>query len=119
MHTEKVNQHLIGIKYEELIPHLEFLEDHVDCCGFASCKEVEHIPEHVDKSNLVLKDCVSISYDPDYCEARSVINFVFSDGHEGELILGYELSAGSGSGWSYGAYVQVKFNGDTLAEESW
>lgn len=118
METTRINQHLIGMSYKDIVPKLEIFEDSGDCCGYASCEQVGVIPDHVDIEKLVCKDCVKIEYDESYCGNRSVVNFVFTDG-EGELILGYELSAGSGSGWSYGAYVQLKLGDEVLAEESW
>lgn len=117
MNTEKVNQHLIGKSYREIVDNIEIVEDGVDCCGWAGC-EITHMPEGVDLDSLVLKDCVQIDYAEDDF-SRTVLNFVFADGNEGEVILGYELSAGSGSGWSYGAYVSLKLGDEELASASW
>lgn len=117
MKTEQINQHLVGKTYNEIVPHLKFTEDNGDCCGFADYEETSVIPEGVDLNKLTLRDCILIDYGDNY-GSRSVVNFVFTDG-EGDLILGYELRAGSGSGWSYGAYVQIRLHGEVLAEESW
>lgn len=118
METNRVNQHLVGSKYEDILPKLSIFEDQGDCCGYASCEEQFTLPLDTDIAKLVLKDCVQIDYNEDYDGSRSVVNFVFTDG-EGEWILGYKLSAGSGSGWGYGAYVQLKLGDEVLAEESW
>ncbi len=118
MRTEEINKHLIGLKYSEVIDKLEIEEDNGGCCGYASCEQNSFIPEGVDKDSLTLVGCVRIDYELDWGEdSRSVINFVFSDGNDGQFVAGYELEAGSGSGWSYGAYVQLKLNGEVLAEE--
>ena len=106
MKTEQVNQHLVGMSYNDIVPKLEIVQDHGDCCGYSSCEQKEVIPSHVDVDKLVLRDCVRISYGDETMDqfasgSRSVLNFVFTDG-SGDLILGYELSAGSGSGWGSG-----------------
>lgn len=122
MKTEQVNQHLVGMSYNDIVPKLSVVEDQGDCCGYSSCEQKEVIPSHVDVNNLVLKDCVRISYEDEednYASgSRSVLNFVFTDGN-GDLILGYELSAGSGSGWEYGAWVELRLEDTALASESW
>ncbi|RQZ76427.1 hypothetical protein DF052_00280 [Burkholderia glumae] len=61
---------------------------------------------------------VKIEYDCDEGE-RVVMNFIFDLGDKKGLILGHELSAGSGSGWSYGAYCTLNFNGEEIASASW
>ena len=117
METTKVNQHLVGMSYDNIIPKLDFIEDDGGCCGFATYSVTNELPESISTKDLVLKDCVQIQYDNEYKD-RTVLNFVFS-APEGELILGYELCAGSGSGWSYGAFVRMKLGKDVLAEASW
>ena len=116
MQVEKVHQHLIGKKYSDVISALEIEEDQGDCCGYASCELPENIPENPD--NLVLVDCVQHSYEEEDFD-RVVLNFVFKTEDEKELILGYDLSAGSGSGWCYGAYVNLKLSGEVLAYAIW
>jgi len=117
METTLVNQHLIGKSYSEIVDHLEFDEDCGGCCGYASIEETSEIPKGIDTSKLILKNCVEICYSGDYND-RVVLNFIFTDG-EGELILGYELNASSGSGWSYGAYAKIIHENQTLAAVSW
>lgn len=117
MEATLVNQHLIGKSYSEIVDHLEFDEDCGDCCGYASIDEIAGVPSGIDTSKLILKNCVEICYDePD--ENRVVLNFVFTNGIE-EIILGYELTAGSGSGWSYGAYAMIVHENQKLAEVNW
>lgn len=118
MQTEKVNQHLIGKSYHDIVDHLVIDEDQGDCCGWASCETITSLPDTIDLSKLVLEDCVQISYD-DNDMSRVVVNFVFTDNVSDTVILGYELSAGSGSGWGYGAYVSMKLDGEELAGASW
>lgn len=120
MNTEKVNQHLIGKTYRDIIDRLEITEDGGDCCGWSSCEVITDLPANVNVEELVLSDCVQITYDQSsYDNDRNVINFMFSTLDGGTVILGYELSAGSGSGWSYGAYVSMKLDGEELASASW
>ena len=116
METTRVHQDLIGKSYEEIKQALVIVEDGGGCCGWSDY-DVTTIPEGVDVTKLVLKDCVQIDYDEEYSN-RVVLNFVFSDG-KGELVLGYDLSAGSGSGWSYGAYVTLSLGERELATASW
>jgi hypothetical protein len=118
MNTNKVNQNLVGKKYNEIIPLLEIIEDGGDCCGYSSCEEPSK--ETIDilaKINPVLIDCVQIDYEDEY-QSRTVINFVFQDS-DNYWILGYDLKAGSGSGWTYGAYVKIMLEGQNLGEASW
>lgn len=117
MQTTKVHQDLIGKSYNEIVAAIKIDEDNGGCCGYAQCDEVSAIPSHVSTDALVLKDCVEIEYD-ERDEDRKVLNFVFTDG-EGELILGYELRAGSGSGWSYGAWVSLSLEDREICGASW
>lgn len=119
MDAVKVNQHLIGKSYKDIVDHLEIVEEQGDCCGYAGANVCTALPADLDTSTLVLKDCVQISYEEEYASARTVLNFIFSTPNGDEVVYGYELSAGSGSGWSYGAYVKLMLQGEVLAEESW
>lgn len=119
MNVKPVNDHLIGKTYDQIIPLLDFYEDQGDCCGYARWEEVgDHdLPFDLDTSLLVLEGCTLIEYD-DHSEGRVVHNFVFN--YKGDkVILGYELTAGSGSGWAYGAYVKMSLDNETLAEVWW
>ena len=119
MKTESVNEHLIGKTYDQIIPLLVFDEDQGGCCGFARWdKTGDHqLPADIDTSLLVLEGCTLIDYSD--CDSdRIVHNFVFN--YKGDkVVLGYELSAGSGSGWSYGSYVQMKLGDTVLAQAEW
>ena len=120
MQTTKVHQNLIGKSYREIVERLEITSDQGDCCGFASCDEPDAVPSDVNTSELVLKDCVLIEYDSPYNDAdRQVLNFIFVNPKGDELLLGYELCAGSGSGWAYGAWVTLSLDGEELATASW
>ncbi len=119
MKTESVNEHLIGKTYDQIIPLLAFDEDQGDCCGFARWDKIgdRQLPADIDTSLLVLEGCALIDY-ADHNTARIVHNFVFN--YKGDkVILGYELIAGSGSGWAYGAYVKMSLDNETLAEVWW
>jgi hypothetical protein len=118
MITTQVHEELIGKPYADIIEKLQIASDGGDCCGWAECDETGVIPEGVDTSTLTLKGCVKIEYDEEY-NSREVLNFIFVTPDGSEVLLGYDLSAGSGSGWSYGAWVTVSLDGKTLAEASW
>ena len=115
-------QHLIGKTYKELVDHLRTEEDGGDCCGWSNCYIEDSLVDLKDKAEAVLVDVVEIDYsddaDSDYSD-RSVINFIFDLGDKKGLILGYDLQAGSGSGWSYGAYVTLYFDKEEVASASW
>ena len=119
MKTESVNEYLIGKTYDQIIPLLAFDEDQGDCCGFARWDKIgdHQLPVDIDTSLLVLEGCTLIEYD-DIDSERVVHNFVFN--YKGDkVILGYELTAGSGSGWEYGTYVKMSLDNETLAEARW
>lgn len=120
MNTYKVHQDLVGLSYHEIVDHLKIEEDGGDCCGYADW-EVTDLPSDVGPDSLILKDCVQIDYPTQGygTGARSVLNFIFTCKGKGEAILGYDLTAGSGSGWSYGAYVKLSLGDKELLEVSW
>lgn len=120
MQTTKVHQNLIGKSYDETVKQLEITSDDGDCCGFASCTEPDAVPSDINTSELVLKDCVLIEYYSPYGnDDRKVLNFIFVNPKGDELLLGYELCAGSGSGWNYGAWVTLNLDGEELARVEW
>ena len=121
MKTTKIMQHLIGKTYEEVSSHHNIKEDGGDCCGWSECGIDDALENLKDKSTAVLVDVVEISYSED-CGSdfdRTVVNFVFDLGEQRGLILGYDLSAGSGSGYSYGAYVSLHYGDEDVAGASW
>lgn len=121
MKTTPIMQHLIGKTYKEIVDNLRTEEDGGDCCGWSECYVEDSLVDLKDKTEAVLVDVVEIDYsdeDTD-CSARSVINFIFDLGDKKGLILGYDLKAGSGSGWSYGAYVTLYFDKEEVASASW
>ena len=121
MKTTQIMQHLIGKTYKEIVDHLRTEEDGGDCCGWSECYIEDSLVNLEDKEAAVLVDVVEIDYldeDSDASE-RSVINFIFDLGDKKGLILGYDLQAGSGSGWSYGAYVTLYYDKEEVASASW
>ena len=120
-------QHLIGKTYKELVDHLRTEEDAGECCGWSGCYIEDSLVDLKDKAEAVLVDVVEIDYsdeddsDCDYsdCYDRSVINFIFDLGDQKGLILGYDLQAGSDSGWGYGAYVTLYYDKEEVASVSW
>ena len=121
MKTTQIMQHLIGKTYKEIVDHLRTEEDGGDCCGWSECSIEDSLVNLEDKESAVLVDVVEIDYsdeDSDVSE-RTVINFIFDLGDQKGLILGYDLQAGSGSGWAYGAYVTLYYDKEEVASASW
>ncbi|WP_124836044.1 hypothetical protein [Burkholderia glumae] len=118
MHTETVLPHLIGKTYREVVDSLSTTGGSGDCCGWYGHEVTDCLRDLEEKDKAVLVQVVKIEYDCDEGE-RVVMNFIFDLGDKKGLILGHELSAGSGSGWSYGAYCTLNFNGEEIASASW
>lgn len=120
MNTTEVNQHLIGKSYEEVIGSIVVEEDNGACCGWANCEISGEPAEGIDRSILILKGVVLIERSDNDSDGQvNVLNFVFSSPEGNEVVLGYELSAGSDSGYSYGAFVRLVREGEELASASW
>lgn len=118
MITTKIMQHLVGKTYKEVIAHLRTEEDGGDCCGWSHCDVDDNLESLEDKNDAVLVDVVEIDYDSNF-DSRCVVNFIFDLGEEQGLILGYDMSAGSGSGWTYGAYVTLYYDNEDVASANW
>jgi hypothetical protein len=118
MNVTKIMQHLIGKTYKEVVENLRYEEDYGDCCGWSTCSVEDSLESLSDKENAVLIDVVEIIYDGDDFE-RCVVNFIFDLGSNKGLILGYDMSAGSGSGWAYGAYVSLSYGEEEVASAQW
>ena len=121
MKTTKIMQHLIGKTYKEIVGLLRTEEDGGGCCGWSKCFIEDSLVNLEDKDEAVLVNVVEIDYlaeDYDYSD-RNVINFIFDLGDQKGLILGYDLQAGSGSGWDYGAYVTLYYDKEKVASASW
>lgn len=118
METTKIMQHLIGKTYKEVVENLLYEEGYGDCCGWSECNIEDSLESLSDKENAVLIDVVEIYYDEDDFE-RCVVNFIFDLGSNKGLILGYDLSAGSRSGWAYGAYVNLYYGEEEVASVRW
>lgn len=120
MKVENIMQHLIGKKYKEVIKALSFEQYGGDCCGWASVDVIDAVKDLQNCEKAKLVKVVKFDYSDDEYEGdRVVANFVFDLGKEKGLILGYELSAGSGSGWSYGAYCSLNYGDEVVASASW
>lgn len=112
MKVEKIMQHLIGKSYQEVSASLNIKSDNGDCCGWAHCDVRDDIALLASNETTILADVIQYTYDDDDA-ARAVVNFVFNIGGNDGLILGYDMTASSGSGWSYGAYCDLYY-GDEL-----
>lgn len=110
----EVYQELIGKTYKEIVENLVIDEDCGDCCGYASCEVTQDIPQDVDLNSLVLKGCVELTRSCNYSDESTVFNFVFSTPDGDEVVLGYTLDSGSGSGWNYGQYAKLSYKDKEL-----
>lgn len=121
MKTEKVMHHLVGKTYKEVIAALSFDEDQGDCCGYAGCEITDCVKGIEGAESAYLREVIRIDYETDqhWGGERVVINFIFDIGDEKGVILGYELTAGSGSGWAYGAECTLKYGDEEVATASW
>ena len=121
MKTTQIMQHLINKTYKEIVDHLRTEEDGGDCCGWSKCYIEDSLVDLKEKEEAVLVNVIEIDYPPEDfdCSNRTVINFIFDLGNQKGLILGYDLQAGSGSGWSYGAYVTLYYDKEEVASASW
>ena len=118
METQSVMNHLVGKTYKEVVSMLSIEDDYGDCCGYADCEVQDFVEALEGSDSAVLKDVIRISYESDYSD-RVVVNFVFDLGKNKGVILGYDLTAGSGSGWRYGAYCILKYGDEEVAAASW
>lgn len=120
MKTEKIMQHLIGKTYAEIISNLSISQDDGDCCGRADVEIQDALKDMESSHKAVLFDVVKIDYNGDEVEGERVVaNFIFDIGDEKGIILGYDLSASSGSGWSYGAFCTLKYKDEEIVSASW
>lgn len=117
MKTTEVHKDLVGLTYNEIVTNLNILSDDGDCCGYARYDQT-NIPDGVDTDDLTLKACVKIEYD-DVDEDRKVLNFIFKTSNDSEVLLGYDLQAGSGSGWEYGAWIKITLKDKELISCDW
>lgn len=122
MKTEAILHNLVGKTYREVVEAISITEDQGDCCGWSGDAVTDLLKDLEGKDAAVLVAVMKIEYEehenPELCD-RVVVNFVFDLGDKKGLILGHELSAGSGSGWGYGAYCTLHFNGEEIASASW
>ncbi|MCA7959472.1 hypothetical protein [Burkholderia multivorans] len=118
MKTETTLHHLIGKTYKEVVAALSVTEDEGNCCGWSDHAVADCLKDLEGKDAAVLVQVVKIEYD-EIDSDRVALNFIFDLGDKKGLILGHELSAGSGSGWHYGAHCTLHFNGEEIASASW
>lgn len=122
MKTTLVHQELYGKTYAEVVAGLNTKDNQGDCCGWAYSDVKDELAElsEVEKGAAKLVACVLVEYDDETdTSSRVVCNFLFDTDDKIGLLLGYDLSAGSGSGWSYGAYVSLNFLDQEIARASW
>lgn len=120
METTEIMQHIYGKSYFEVIDGLTVDEDQGGCCGYSVWDVTDEVLplSDEDKNSAVLKSVVNINYG-EGCGDRQVVNFVFNVPNKGDFVLGYDLRAGSGSGWGYGAYCTLNFNSEEIITASW
>ena len=83
---------------------LEIDTDDGDCCGYADFKKVLLIDEYNIKRNPVITKVEVVDGASDYDEDSCLITLY----GENIAMAIVEATAGSGSGWQYGACVTVK-----------
>lgn len=120
MKTEKIMQHLIGKTYKEVVVSLSISQDDGDCCGCANVEITDALKGIDTAASAILMDVIKIDYNQVSGEGERVVaNFIFDLGEEKGLILGYDLSASSGSGWSYGAFCTLSYGDEEVVSASW
>lgn len=122
MKTTLVHQELYGTTYAEVVAGLNIKENQGGCCGWADSVVEDELAQlsEAEKGEAKLVACVLVEYDDETdTSSRVVCNFLFNTDDKIGLLLGYDLSAGSGSGWSYGAYVSLNFLDQEIASASW
>lgn len=91
----------IEVKKDGRIFKLEIVSDDGDCCGYAEFEtKLFYLPNS--ERNPVITN-VTLNYLENYNGVSSVLTFY----GESKPLATIESEAGSGSGWSYGAYVQL------------
>lgn len=118
MKVEQIMQHLVGSTYKEVVDNLNIEEDQGDCCGSAGYSVSDALSQIKDKDQAILKEVIMISYDYSDFD-RVVVNFIFDLGDQKGLILGYDMEASSGSGWSYGAFCVLNYKEEEVAGACW
>lgn len=119
MNVELVLPHLTGKTYKEVIAAIEIDSDGGDCCGWGEATCTDALADIAERDNATLVQVTKITYDSELDQERVVMNFLFDIGFRKGLILGYELTASSGSGWSYGAYCSLEYDGKEVARAQW
>ena len=94
----------ILLKKDGKVFELEIDTDSGDCCGYADFKKVLLIDEDNIKRNPVITKVEIIDGESDYDEESCLITLY----GENLAMATVEATAGSGSGWHYGACVTVK-----------
>ena len=114
MKTEQVMPNLIGKTYKEVVEALSVDSWDGDCCGWSDCEVSDMVKDIEGASEARLKHVVKIDYEEDEGD-RVVVNFIFGIGGGDGVILGYDMSAGSGSGWAYGAGCRLMYGDEEVA----
>lgn len=120
MKTEKIMQHLIGKTYQEVLDGLSIKKDDGMCCGCAECDVSDFVKQIQDAKNAKLVDAIKFDYaDELFGESRVVVNFIFDVGDNKGVVLGYDLKAGSESGFMYGAVCDLFYKDELVASASY
>lgn len=110
---------LLSVEFPEYDYWYDIVDDG-DCCGYADVEVLDAIKEFKNADNAVLFDVVKIDYNDEGGDGERVVaNFIFDLGEDIGMILGYDLSASSGSGWSYGAFCILKYGDEEVVSASW
>jgi len=110
-----VSDDSIKVKLGDEIHTLEIISDGGDCCGYADFTTNLLYSEN-DFRNPIITNVTMNSGDNSYCDT-SVVTFY----GEAKSLVTIESEAGSGSGWSYGAFVKLRCKALDIDEDlaSW
>lgn len=98
----KVSEDSIEVKLNDKVYTLEVVSDSGDCCGYADFK-TNLLYSEGDFRNPIITN-VEMKEEDSGWDSSSVLTFYGSS----KPLASIESDAGSGSGWSYGAFVALQ-----------
>lgn len=99
----RINETSIDVKLNDEIHTLEIVSDYGDCCGYAVFT-TNLLYSEEDCRNPIITNVELKNKQDGYDGESSVITFY----GESKPLATIESEAGSGSGWSYGAFVSLR-----------
>lgn len=110
-----INDDSVEVKLGGKVFNLEIISDDGDCCGYADFKTNLLYSENDCRNPIITNVTLDVREDSD--GDSSVITFY----GESKPLATIESEAGSGSGWSYGAFVALRCKALDIDEDlaSW